>query len=78
MAIHTFRYRYTAEVEIAVDDSKAGDDTRAPDEIATDALEVHGGNLIDNEHFEDEVWHLGGVGTGITGTVTKIPTWDHI
>lgn len=78
MAIHTIRYRYSAEVEITVDDSKTGDDKRAPDEIATDALEVHGDSLIDHEYFDGEVWHLGGVGTGITGTVTKIPTWDHI
>ena len=77
MAIHTFRYRYTAEVEITVDDSKQSEeDGRNPEEIAVDSLSVHGAILIDQEWFDDEVFHLGGVETGITGQVTKIPTWD--
>lgn len=77
MAIHTYRYRHTAEVEIVVDDSKSGEDERNPEEIAADALYVYGDGLINNDHFEeDEVFHLGGVETGITGKVAKIPTWD--
>lgn len=77
MAIHTYRYRYTAEIEIVVDGDKQPDD-RDPEEIAADALSVYGDGLIDHEHCDDEIYHLGGVETGITGEVTKIPTWDPV
>lgn len=76
MAIHTYRYRYTAEVEITVDDSKQSEDGRDPEEIAADALSVHGDTLLNQDWFDDEICHLGGTETGITGEVTKIPTWD--
>lgn len=74
MAIHTFRYRFTAEVEITVDDAKAAQ--RQPEEIAALMLEEHGDHLIDCDRHgilgKEELYR------GVTGEVVKIPTWDRI
>ncbi|MGE4442745.1 hypothetical protein K9F62_03285 [Desulfovibrio sp. JY] len=74
MAVHTYRYRYSAEVEITVDDDKAPQ--QQAEEIAGQAVEEHAYRLIDGDTYGllgKEV-----LSPGVTGEVVKMATWDRI
>lgn len=73
MAVHTYRYRYTAEVEITVYEGVAP--PGQPIELASNALADHSELFLDgSQDFSDAEE----ISPGIAGKVTKIPTWDLI
>lgn len=74
MAIHTFRYRYTAEVEITVSDLRAP--KQQEEEVADQALAKHGDRMVE----VDPLGLVGkqALGPGVTGEVVKIGTWGRI
>jgi hypothetical protein len=76
MAIHSFRYRYTKEVTITVDDNKALGGGN-PQDVADVAL----GSYFDlgiGEDDEEGTVHLGGVRSGITANIVKKGSWNSI
>jgi hypothetical protein len=73
MVTHTYRYRYTAEVEITVFEGVA--QPGQPVELANNALADHSEFFLDgSKDFSDAEE----ISPGIAAKVTKIPTWDHI
>lgn len=74
MTIHTYRYRYTAEVKIIVDDDKAPQ--QQAEEIADQAVTDHADHLVDVDCYG----LIGPVelSPGVLGDVVRIGTWDRI
>jgi len=75
MAIHIFRYRYTKEIIISVDDSKANNEE--PEEVADFCLGSYFDLGLADDDEEGTVL-LGGKETGIKADIVKKGSWDRI
>jgi hypothetical protein len=74
MTIHTYRYRYTAEVEITVDDEQSPQ--QQPVETANQAMADHADRLLEDDSSGLEGPEV--LSPGVLGEVVKMGTWDHI